>query len=76
MTPQKIAFEYKWDGQSIFYLMCECLTECNYHTYREVLEAVWHGMECSDYQCSTDRMKLLLSVQKQLQRLIDDEVKQ
>jgi len=75
MTPEKITKEYKYDGQSIFYLMCECLTECNYHTYREVLEIVWHGMECADYQDSTHRFRLLLSAQKQLQRLIDNEVK-
>jgi len=32
-------------------------------------------MECADYQDSTHRFRLLLSAQKQLQRLIDNEVK-
>lgn len=41
ITPEKIAMQCEWDGGKIFTVMCDALTEANFHTLRVRLESTF-----------------------------------
>ena len=41
----EIASQAKWDGDTVIEILLEALTECNWHTEREIIEDALEGVE-------------------------------
>lgn len=69
IRPGDISQSLKWNGDEVFNLMIEALTDCNFHTEVMVLTAAWHGMSEAEYQDSKDWPNLVNGAYEAIKQL-------
>ena len=69
IKPSDISQSLKWNGDAVFNLMIEALTDCNFHTEVMVLTAAWQGMSYAEYNDSTDWPNLVNAAYEAIKQL-------